>query len=84
MMAERVHIGECPLCGESHGYELAVDRKMIPGLATQPQASRRASFTCTFPCPEVGDSFQAEVTLMETPMRPIRSVKVAGVSGDDE
>ena len=83
-MAERVRIATCPLCGKSHEYELEIERKMIAGLATQPQGSRRAVFPCTFHCPKTEQSFQAEVTLIETPMRPIRSVTVLRVLDEAE
>lgn len=77
-MAELVRFSECPLCGKPHSYELDVGREIIPGLATQPQALRQVAFRRHFACPEDGQSFQAKITLTETAMNPIVSVRVAG------
>lgn len=83
MGIERMKVGVCPLCQQAHGYKLQVEREIISGLATQPQAFRRTSFILKFNCPVENDEFSAKVTLAETAMNPIMSVEVIGVDEDE-
>jgi len=69
---------QCPICAESHTYQLEVDRSLVANYQTDdPDAGPdEKRFTRLFTCPDKKTRFQAEIALLELSGTKIRGVHI--------
>jgi hypothetical protein len=76
---DKLTIESCPLCGESHVYQLAVMRIPIMGMfGVKTSQKHKRTYTRFFTCPKTDKQFEATFTLVESDQSPIGSVAVTG------
>jgi len=77
-------IKQCPLCKNSHTYELKIMRSFVMyDLASlRDHEPKRKSYTRLFSCPETKEDFQASFIIVEYPGNPIESVEVSGLANE--
>ncbi|MBN1186445.1 MAG: hypothetical protein JXB49_29485 [Bacteroidales bacterium] len=76
---EILRIDRCPICNESHSYNLKVKRThiikmLIPGEEREQPIARR--YTRYFFCPSKQEKFQATITLYDTSWDRIEAVDI--------
>lgn len=78
---ETITIG-CPVCGDSHLYNLEVERSVVVynRLPKNAFKERVIRFTRLFVCPVKQPDFQATFILSDIPHSPIRTVNVLGIA----
>jgi hypothetical protein len=68
----------CPLCSDTHKYELEIRRSFSMSLNFKNPSEQPSEqyFTRLFTCPTNGKIFQARFTVRDTPNTTIKSVEV--------
>ncbi len=80
---EILEISNCPLCNNSHKYNLKVERSFIIKMITMNDMNeqpRRVSKTRLFTCPVKNAEYQANIILYDTSSDRINSVEVIGLN----
>ena len=73
----RVKVVECPLCYETHEYDVhLVTRSMHVTLSDNQEADRCATpFTATYLCPNTKQEFEQEVSVIHRAYEFLRDMK---------
>lgn len=73
-----IQIEECPLCHQTHDYQLYIKRVTVMGLSEEQESEK--TMICLFTCPQRQEDFEADIPLKQQPNEKILSIKAEGVS----
>lgn len=82
----RVKVVECPLCLETHEYDVClITKPMQVVLSDNQEADRCATpITCTYKCPNTNKEFKQEVSVVHRAYEFLRDMKTKLVEEGDE
>ena len=73
---ETLTIEQCPKCKARHVYQLIISRSPMWYSGYKGTFAIEQHFTKSFTCPQTGESFQENITVLESPYMIIKSLQV--------